>query len=115
MKINFNKQNGLMPAIIQDAATNQVLMLGFMNQAAYKKTRKEKRVTFYSRSKRRLWTKGETSGNYLEVINISADCDNDTLLIKVTPHGPTCHTGDYSCFGDNARLKQCDGESLAFL
>ncbi len=103
MKINFKKLNGLVPVIIQDARTNQALMLGYMNQAALDKTQEEKRVTFYSRSKKRLWTKGETSGNFLEVIDIKTDCDNDTLLIKVKPAGPTCHTGQDSCFGETEK------------
>lgn len=103
MKINFKKLNGLVPVIIQDALTNQVLMLGFMNQAAFDKTLTEKKVTFYSRSKERLWTKGEKSGNCLEVIDIKTDCDNDTLLIKAKPSGPTCHTGAYSCFGETEK------------
>ena len=102
MKLQFSQNNGLIPAIIQDAATNSVLMLGFMNKAAYEKTRKTKRVTFYSRSKKRLWAKGETSGNFLDVVNIRADCDSDALLIRVKPRGATCHTGVQSCFGRGA-------------
>jgi phosphoribosyl-ATP pyrophosphohydrolase/phosphoribosyl-AMP cyclohydrolase len=98
--INFDKGNGLIPAVIQDNNTLQVLMVGFMNKEALEKTENEKTVTFFSRSKNRLWTKGETSGNYLHVVEISTDCDNDTLLIKVNPDGPTCHTGSTSCFGD---------------
>jgi phosphoribosyl-AMP cyclohydrolase / phosphoribosyl-ATP pyrophosphohydrolase len=98
MEIDFNKSDGLVPVIIQDSQTLEVLMLGYMNQEAYKKTVDEKIVTFYSRSKNRLWTKGETSQNYLHVENIHLDCDNDTLLIKVKPDGPTCHTGSRSCF-----------------
>lgn len=99
MTIDFNKLgNGLVPAIVQDAYTNKVLMLGFMNEEAFKKTESEKRVTFYSRTKSRLWTKGEESGNFLNVVNIAIDCDNDTLLIKVKPDGPTCHTGDDTCW-----------------
>ena len=109
MKLNFQKLNGLVPAIIQDAQTNKVLMLGFMNQAALDQTLREKRVTFYSRSKKKLWTKGATSGNFLDVINIKADCDQDALLIKVKPRGPTCHLDRYSCFND-----QTD-DNLAFL
>ena len=97
MKINFNKDN-LVPIIIQNEATLQVLMLGYMNQEAYDKTVKEGKVTFFSRSKNRLWTKGETSGNFLTVKKISMDCDNDTLLILVDANGPTCHTGSTSCF-----------------
>ncbi len=100
MEIDFNKNNGLVPVIIQDVTTLQILMLGYMNAEALEKTRKEGKVTFFSRSKNRLWTKGETSKNYLWVKDIHIDCDNDTLLIKVTPEGPTCHTGSYSCFGE---------------
>lgn len=96
--MDFNKGDGLIPAIIQDAQTHQVLMLGYMNRQAVEKTLAEERVTFYSRSKERLWTKGETSENYLNVIDIQADCDNDTLLILANPEGPTCHTGETSCF-----------------
>jgi phosphoribosyl-AMP cyclohydrolase / phosphoribosyl-ATP pyrophosphohydrolase len=98
MNIEYNKNNGLVPVIIQDNATMQVLMLGYMNEAAFEKTQQEKRVTFFSRSKNRLWTKGETSGNFLIVYDIQIDCDNDTILIKATPQGPTCHTGSTSCF-----------------
>ena len=98
MKIDFNKGEGLVPVIIQNNTTLQVLMLGYMNQEAFTKTEKEKKVTFFSRSKNRLWTKGEQSGNYLFVENIRIDCDNDTILIKVNPIGPTCHTGADSCF-----------------
>ncbi len=89
-----------MPAVIQDNLTGQVLMLGYMSQEALDKTRQEGLVTFFSRSKNRLWTKGETSGNTLEVVSIARDCDNDSLLIKVKPNGPTCHTGSTSCFGE---------------
>jgi phosphoribosyl-ATP pyrophosphohydrolase/phosphoribosyl-AMP cyclohydrolase len=99
-QLDFNKSDGLIPAIIQDAATNKVLMLGFMNAEALQKTMEEKRVTFFSRSKNRLWTKGETSGNFLHVLDIKADCDNDTLLIKARPDGPTCHTGADTCFDE---------------
>lgn len=98
MNIDFKKGNGLIPAIIQDANTSQVLMLGFMNEEALAKTKAEGKVTFYSRSKQRLWTKGETSGNYLFVRDILVDCDNDTLLIKADPVGPVCHTGSDTCF-----------------
>ena len=98
MNIDFNKLNGLAPVIIQDGQTLEVLMLGFMNRQAYDKTVNEKIVTFFSRSKQRLWTKGETSGNFLHVQSIDIDCDNDTLLIKVKPDGPACHTGSRSCF-----------------
>ncbi|MGI6047092.1 MAG: bifunctional phosphoribosyl-AMP cyclohydrolase/phosphoribosyl-ATP diphosphatase HisIE [Petrimonas sp.] len=100
MKINFEKSAGLVPVIIQNANTLQVLMLGYMNEEALEKTRAEGKVTFFSRSKNRLWTKGETSGNYLIVSEILEDCDNDTLLIKVFPQGPTCHTGSTSCFAE---------------
>lgn len=98
MNINFNKTTGLVPAIIQDFRSLQVLMLGYMNEEALLKTQKEGKVTFFSRSKNKLWTKGETSGNYLLVKEIKIDCDNDTILIKVEPKGPTCHTGSTSCF-----------------
>jgi phosphoribosyl-ATP pyrophosphohydrolase/phosphoribosyl-AMP cyclohydrolase len=98
MTIDFNKSDGLVPVIIQDEQTLEVLMLGYMNQVAYDITVKENIVTFFSRSKNRLWTKGETSNNFLHVKSISLDCDNDTLLIKVKPDGPTCHTGSRSCF-----------------
>lgn len=96
--LDFKKGNGLIPVIIQDNNTLQTLMLGYMNEEAYEKTKSERLVTFYSRSKERLWTKGETSGNTLKVESMLIDCDNDTLLIKCTPNGPTCHTGSTSCF-----------------
>jgi phosphoribosyl-ATP pyrophosphohydrolase/phosphoribosyl-AMP cyclohydrolase len=96
--INFKKGNGLIPVIIQDNNTLQVLMLGYMNEQAYEKTKLDRKVTFYSRSKERLWTKGESSGNFLIVKSMMIDCDSDTLLIKATPEGPTCHTGSTSCF-----------------
>ena len=99
MKIDFSKGNGLVPVVIQENNTLQVLMLGYMNEEAFDKTRKEKKVTFFSRSKNRLWTKGETSGNYLYVEEILSDCDNDSILIKVKPAGPVCHTGSTACFG----------------
>jgi len=102
MKIDYNKNNdGLVPAIIQDATTKNVLMLGYMNEEAFLKTNELKKVTFYSRSKNRLWTKGEESGNYLELVNIKNDCDSDSLLILVVPHGPTCHTGTDTCWGED--------------
>ena len=101
MNINFEKQNGLVPAIIQDSVTLNVLMLGYMNEEAYKKTVSTKKVTFYSRTRKRRWTKGETSGNYLELVSIKTDCDNDTLLIRAIPHGPTCHTGTDTCWGED--------------
>ena len=100
MTIDFEKCGGLVPAIIQDADTQKVLMLGYMNQQAYEKTIKTKLVTFYSRSRQCLWTKGETSGNYLHLVDIKCDCDNDTLLISVHPDGPTCHTGSDTCWGE---------------
>ena len=100
MEINFNKGNGLVPVVIQDNNTLQVLMVGYMNEEAFKKTQEEGKVTFFSRSKNRLWTKGETSGNFLIVKEITTDCDNDALLIKVNPAGPVCHTGRKSCFGE---------------
>ncbi len=98
MNIDFEKQGGLVPAIIQDAKTDKVLMLGYMNQEALTKTQAEGVVTFYSRSKERLWTKGETSNNFLHVVEILLDCDQDALLIKVNPAGPTCHTGTDTCW-----------------
>ena len=98
MNIDFAKSDGLVPAIIQDVNTNKVLMLGYMNKEAFEKTQKEGRVTFFSRSKKRLWTKGEESKNYLEVKEILLDCDGDSLLIKVIPAGPTCHTGADTCW-----------------
>lgn len=99
-KIDFSKLNGLVPCIVQDADSGIVLMLGFMNAEALEKTIAEKRVTFFSRSKQRLWTKGETSGNFLELIDIISDCDNDTLLVKAHPLGPACHTGADTCFSE---------------
>lgn len=98
MDIDFSKDNGLVPAIIQDATTKNVLMLGYMNQDAYNKTVETNKVTFFSRSKDRLWTKGEESGNFLELVSISNDCDKDSLLVKVNPLGPTCHTGTDTCW-----------------
>ena len=98
MNLDFDKVGGLIPAIIQDNETNKVLMLGYMNQEALDKTKKLGKVTFYSRTKQRLWTKGEESGNFLNVVSIQEDCDQDTLLIKVSPAGPVCHTGDDTCF-----------------
>jgi len=109
MSLNFDKLGGILPAIIQDAQTNEVLMLGFMNPEAYERTRSEGRVTFYSRTKNRLWTKGEESGNFMEVLEMLEDCDADTLLIRVNPHGPACHTGMRTCFGETVQ------NDLAFL
>lgn len=99
MKINFSKDNGLVPVIIQDNRTLQILMLGYMNEEAFEKTKREEIVTFFSRSKNRLWTKGEESGNFLTVKSIDIDCDQDTILIKVIPKNVVCHTGSFSCFG----------------
>lgn len=100
MNIDFNKCGGLVPAIIQDATTKVVLMLGYMNEEALKKTQETGLVTFFSRSRQCLWTKGETSGNYLHLVDIKVDCDNDTLLIQATPDGPTCHKGTDTCWGE---------------
>ena len=100
MELDFEKMNGLVPAIIQDNYTQKVLMLGFMNKEAYDKTVETGKVTFFSRTKNRLWTKGEESGNFLHVVSIQADCDKDTLLIKVHPEGPVCHTGTDTCWGE---------------
>ncbi|MCF7832942.1 MAG: bifunctional phosphoribosyl-AMP cyclohydrolase/phosphoribosyl-ATP diphosphatase HisIE [Candidatus Marinimicrobia bacterium] len=100
MNIDFKKGKGLVPAIVQDERSNKVLMLGYMNEEAYKKTLETKKVTFYSRSRETIWTKGESSGNFLELVSISVDCDGDTLLVKAIPEGPVCHTGDDTCFGD---------------
>ena len=100
MTIDFEKMGGLVPAIIQDAVTQKVLMLGFMNEEAYKKTMDTKHVTFWSRTRNTLWTKGETSGNFLNLVDIKVDCDNDTLLVQAHPDGPTCHTGTDTCWGE---------------
>jgi len=100
MKINFEKGNGLVPAIVQDSQTNVVLMLGYMNEAAFEKTKESGKVTFFSRSQNKLWTKGETSGNWLYYKSAVTDCDGDTLLIKAKPEGPTCHTGQDTCFNE---------------
>ena len=100
MNIDFDKMNGLVPAIIQDAVTKNVLMLGYMNEEAYNKTIETKKVTFWSRSRNCLWTKGETSGNFLDLVNIKIDCDNDTLLVRVHPDGPTCHKGTDTCWAE---------------
>ncbi len=98
--LDFQKLGGLIPAIVQDDKTNKVLMLGFMNEEAYGTTKKIGKVTFFSRTRNCIWTKGETSGNFLQVVSMMADCDNDTLLIKAIPAGPICHTGDDTCFGE---------------
>ena len=101
MKIDFEKCGGLVPAIIQDAKTKNVLMLGYMNQEAFDKTMETKKVTFWSRSRNCLWTKGETSGNFLNLVSIKIDCDNDTLLVQADPEGPTCHKGTDTCWGED--------------
>lgn len=101
MNIDFKKLDGLVPAIIQDAQTSKVLMLGFMNEEAYHKTLETGKVTFYSRTKKRLWTKGEESGNFLQLVSILTDCDHDTLLIKVNPTGPVCHKGTDTCWAES--------------
>lgn len=103
MNLDFSKNNGLLPVIIQNNETQQVLMLGYMNEEALQKTQNEKIVTFFSRSKNRLWTKGETSGNFLKVVSIKEDCDHDALLIQVIPNGPTCHNGTTSCFANETQ------------
>ena len=100
MELNFEKMGSLIPAIIQDHRTRRVLMLGFMNREAYDKTMATGKVTFFSRTRNRLWTKGEESGNFLDVVTVTADCDCDTLLIEAIPEGPVCHTGADTCFGD---------------
>jgi len=100
-KLNFEKLGGLVPAVVQDVRTSQVLMVGFMNPEALEKTLADKKVTFWSRTKKRLWQKGETSGNFLEFVSLQADCDNDSLLIKAIPHGPVCHTNQFTCFGED--------------
>lgn len=100
MKLDFEKMGGLIPAIVQDDQTSKVLMLGYMNEESYNLTKKTGKVTFYSRSRQTLWTKGETSGNFLNVVNMMVDCDNDTILIKAIPVGPVCHTGADTCFGE---------------
>jgi len=113
--IDFTKSpDGLVPAVIQDANTSVVLMLGYMNREAFEKTQAEGKVTFFSRSKQRLWTKGETSDNFLYVKEVLADCDGDTILIKASPAGPTCHTGDDTCFGEKNNRNTRIGEA-AFL
>lgn len=101
MEIDFNKMGGLVPAIIQDAKTKNVLMLGFMNKEAYEKTIETKKVTFWSRTRKCLWTKGETSGNFLKLVSMKVDCDNDTLLVRVNPVGPVCHKGTDTCWAED--------------
>ena len=110
MTIDFTKGNGLVPAIIQDSTTQKVLMLGYMNEEAWTKTQADQRVTFFSRSKNRLWTKGEESGHYLQVVSVQVDCDNDTLLIKAQPTGPVCHTGADTCWAEENKA-----DALSFL
>jgi len=116
-KLDFEKGDGLLPAIVQHWKSGKVLMMGYMNRAACQKTEELGRVTFYSRSKQRLWTKGETSGNYLDLVDWQRDCDNDTLLILAKPHGPTCHTGNETCFfrKDFSFNDRNGGNSIAFL
>ncbi|MCH2534128.1 MAG: bifunctional phosphoribosyl-AMP cyclohydrolase/phosphoribosyl-ATP diphosphatase HisIE [Bdellovibrionales bacterium] len=111
MNLDWQKMNGLIPAIVQHADSGQVLMLGYMNEEALQVTQDTKKVTFFSRSKNKLWTKGETSKNYLNLISVSQDCDNDALLIEALPEGPTCHTGEFTCFGPKKQfgfLQQLD-------
>ena len=110
MTIDFDKMGGLVPAIIQDATTKNVLMLGFMNEEAYQKTVETGHVTFWSRTRQTLWTKGETSGHFLNLVDMKVDCDNDTLLVKANPIGPTCHTGTDTCWGE-----ENEGNPLLFL
>jgi phosphoribosyl-ATP pyrophosphohydrolase/phosphoribosyl-AMP cyclohydrolase len=105
MNIDFKKMEGLIPAVVQDAFTGKVLMLGYMNEAALAKTEESGRVTFFSRSKNRLWTKGETSGHFLEVVSMQEDCDGDTILVKAKPSGPVCHTGADTCFNEGNASK----------
>jgi phosphoribosyl-ATP pyrophosphohydrolase/phosphoribosyl-AMP cyclohydrolase len=112
-RLDWDKGDGLVPAIVQDAGTGAVLMLAYMNRAALAATVASKRVTFWSRSKGRLWTKGETSGNFLELRSLAVDCDGDTLLVLADPKGPACHTGSRTCWGENA--PRADAERLAFL
>ena len=114
MDMNFDKMQGLIPAIIQDAETRQVLMLGYMNKEAYDITVQTGKVTFWSRSRQTIWTKGETSGNYLNVVDIKNDCDQDTLLIRVHPTGPVCHTGTDTCWGEENEVLT-DNNPLLFL
>jgi phosphoribosyl-AMP cyclohydrolase / phosphoribosyl-ATP pyrophosphohydrolase len=110
--LDWEKGNGLLPAIVQDARTGQVLMLGFVNEEALRKTIESRRVTFFSRTKNRLWTKGETSNHFLNVVDVASDCDNDSILITAIPDGPTCHNGTQSCFGDSIKI---DAGRVAFL
>jgi phosphoribosyl-AMP cyclohydrolase / phosphoribosyl-ATP pyrophosphohydrolase len=111
-ELDWSKGDGLMPAVVQDARSGQVLMLGYMNREALRATLVERRVTFFSRARNRLWTKGETSGNALQVVEVLVDCDQDTLLVLANPDGPTCHTGTRSCFGDSS---ESEATRLSFL
>jgi len=112
---DFNKSiDNLLPVIVQDVSSKKVLMLGYMNKEAFEKTKADRRVTFYSRSKQRLWTKGESSNNFLDVVEISTDCDNDSILILANAHGPTCHTGKTSCFDTSTPLSVGAGEEVRF-
>ena len=116
MQVDFEKGNGLVPAVVQDAITRRVLMLGYMNEEAFNITQERGLVTFYSRSRKKLWTKGETSGNFLTVRDIIVDCDNDTLLIKAVPSGPVCHTGSDTCFDEtNDPEHMTSGDFLRYL
>ena len=114
MTIDFSKGGGLVPAVVQDAVTRKVLMLGYMNEEAYKLTLDRGLVTFYSRSRSRIWTKGETSGNFLQVREILADCDGDTLLVKAIPSGPVCHTGADTCFGEENEPSELSSPEFLF-
>jgi len=105
MNIDFNKMNGLIPAIVQDAVSGKVLMQGYMNEEALEKTKESGMVTFFSRSKNRLWTKGETSGNFMELVSIAGDCDGDSILVKANPRGPVCHTGSDTCWDEENSYK----------
>jgi phosphoribosyl-ATP pyrophosphohydrolase/phosphoribosyl-AMP cyclohydrolase len=114
MTLKFDKRTGLIPAIVQDSQSGRVLMLGYMNQDAVDQTQRSGRVTFFSRSKQRLWTKGEESGNYLELVGMAADCDSDALLVRAVPHGPSCHKGTDTCWGEENKddfgfLSQLEG------
>jgi phosphoribosyl-ATP pyrophosphohydrolase/phosphoribosyl-AMP cyclohydrolase len=114
MELDFEKQGGLIPAIVQDVATRRVLMLGYMNEEALRQTKDRGLVTFYSRSREKLWTKGETSGNYLEVRELLEDCDHDTILIKAVPTGPVCHTGADTCFGEENDPEDLSGTEFLY-
>ncbi|MCH3918598.1 MAG: bifunctional phosphoribosyl-AMP cyclohydrolase/phosphoribosyl-ATP diphosphatase HisIE [Spirochaetia bacterium] len=114
MEVDFNKMGGLVPAIVQDARTGCVLMLGYMNEESLKITQERKLVTFWSRSRQQLWTKGETSGNYLQLRDIKVDCDKDTLLVKAIPMGPVCHTGADTCFFEDNKMEDSDTKDFLF-